>query len=261
MEPKKQFIKTFESLARFKDRQSVFSDFVRLAVLEISQTTRLSLGWEKDEADEKNYLEIVQHYEPNEVRGPICELFSLMLLGLEQEGGDWLGRIYSELEFGNPGLGQFFTPYPISLLLAKLTCFDKELVQRQLEEQDYITLCEPACGAGGMILAFAEEFRSAGFEPGRQLFVQASDLSSVAASMCYVQLSLCGIPALVLQQNTITQEVFWERYTPTYFLKNWPNKLRYQKEKEKSLRITSNASHVEKDITTPQIMNLQRLLF
>ena len=60
MEYKKQFLKTFEHLAQYYSRHQVFNDFVHLATLEISQTTRLSLGLPKDDADETAYMEIVK---------------------------------------------------------------------------------------------------------------------------------------------------------------------------------------------------------
>ncbi len=213
MEYKKQFLKIYENLARHHGRHRVFDDFVSLASIELSQTARATFGLEKDEQDEKCYMDIVKRYSPDEIRGPFVELFAATILGLEHEKGDWLGCIYEELKLGNRALSQFFTPYHVSKLMADIAC-DKEMFQSEIDRKGFVTFTEPTCGSGGMVLAFAESFREAGFESATQLFAVAQDISSTAACMCHIQLSLYGIPAVVLNKNMFQAEISWTRYTP-----------------------------------------------
>ena len=229
MEYKKQFLKIFESLARSHGRHRVFDDFVSLVSIELSQTARSTFGLEKDEQDEKCYMDIVKRYSPDEIRGPFVELFVATILGLEHEKGDWLGCIYEELELGNDALGQFFTPYHVSKLMGNMICGDKTMLQAEIDRKGFVTLTEPACGSGGMVLAFAESFREAGFDSATQLFAVAQDISSTAACMCHIQLSLYGIPAVVLNKNMFQAEIVWARYTPVYYWMDWPYKLSRQR--------------------------------
>ena len=92
---------------------------------------------------EQEYLQIVDQYEKEEV-SDFCELLAVLVELLEPEPRDVLGGLYMEWELGNDNNGQFFTPPKISLMMAQMTYGDqlKEL------EQPFITLSEPACGAG-----------------------------------------------------------------------------------------------------------------
>jgi len=133
-----------------------------------------------------------------------------------------------ELEIGEAKMGQFFTPYPISRMLAEVTCGD---LDKQFENKLFITLSEPACGAGGMVIAFADAMKTKGFNPQQQLFVECWDLDPVASMMCYIQLSLLHIPCKIVTGNTLTLEKFRTFYTPNYYLNNWSMKLEWERSK------------------------------
>jgi len=223
---KKQFLATFEKLARRYDRHRVFTDFVTMSSISLSQGGLAAGGWKKDEQEENIFLEIERQYGPKVIQESFADLFAATVLGLEHEQGDWLGEIYSELKLGNTALGQFFTPFHISKMMAKLTLDDQSIAPSEIRKKGYVTLSEPTCGSGGMVLAFAEVFREAGYDSATQLFAVAQDISSTAACMAHIQLSLCGIPALVLNKDSLTFEPpRWARYTPVYYLLGWPFKL------------------------------------
>ena len=90
-----------------------------------------------------------------------------------------------------------------------------------LPECGYFTLDEPACGACGMVLAVAEQLQGAGMNPTRHLAVRAEDLNIRCVWMSYIQLSLYGIPAVVIYGNTLPLKEFDRWYTPAYLLGNW----------------------------------------
>lgn len=64
---------------------------------------------------------------------------------------DVLGDIFGALEVGNSAAGQFFTPFYISELMAQIIGFEDAL-----EKKGFVSVNEPTCGAGGMIIALAK---------------------------------------------------------------------------------------------------------
>ncbi|MCX7258096.1 MAG: N-6 DNA methylase, partial [Polaromonas sp.] len=71
---------------------------------------------------------------------------------------DVLGPLYMMLELENSNAGQFFTPPDIAELMARLTCND----ELKALSEPFVTVSEPACGAGGMVLAFVKVMLSYG---------------------------------------------------------------------------------------------------
>jgi type I restriction-modification system DNA methylase subunit len=85
-----------------------------------------------------------------------------------------------------------------------------------IAEQGFITVQEPACGAGGMIIAAADVIEAKGFDIGRQLCVDGTDISPLCFKMAYLQTSLRGIPATIRRGNTLSREVFDIANTPSF---------------------------------------------
>ena len=129
-------------------------------------------------------------------------------------GCDFLGQVVVELELSSQHMGQFFTPYDVSRMMAEMT-FDT--VDEIIAEQGFVTVQEPACGAGGMIIAAADVIEAKGFDIGRQLYVDATDISPMCFKMSYLQASLRGIPAMIRRGNTLSREMFEHAVTPAFF--------------------------------------------
>jgi len=111
----------------------------------------------------------------------------------DDEFNDMLGYIYMHLELGSKRSGQFFTPYHLCSLMAKISDF----------EQEIIAINEPTCGAGGNIIAFAEAMKQRGVNYQNRMIAICQDIDIKAVYMTYVQLSLYGIPAIVYQTDTL----------------------------------------------------------
>lgn len=158
------FIKIFNGRARHRHRYEIFRDFVTPSAISLHNAIR------KDEELEQEYLQIVGQYEKEEVSG-FCELLAILVELLQPEPRDVLGGLYTELELGNDNNGQFFTPPEVSLMMAQMTYGD----QLEKLDQPFITLSEPACGAGGMVLAFAKVMMGHGHNPANKLWVQCID--------------------------------------------------------------------------------------
>lgn len=59
---------------------------------------------------------------------------------------------FMSLELGDKHRGQFFTPWSVASMMAKLQFTGLELLT-----QSFVTISEPACGAGAMMIAAAAE--------------------------------------------------------------------------------------------------------
>lgn len=236
------FISLFNSIARHKHRYAVFSDFVTMSAIAYHNAVN------KLETLENEYLHIVGKYSKKEV-DLFCELLANFIALLDIEPRDVLGSLYMELELGNTNNGQFFTPHDISLLLATLN-FGKEL---ENFDKPFLKLSEPTCGAGGMILAFANEMLKKGHNPSQKLWVQAIDIDRVAGFMCYLQLSLWNIPAQVIIGNTLTMDFREIYYTPAHYLYGWQGRLQLRESIE---RVQKLCQPVEKNTNKEKIVPL-----
>jgi hypothetical protein len=91
-----------------------------------------------------------------------------------------------------------------------------------------------------MIIALAEwMFKHAGCNPQQRLHVTAIDIDPLCVHMCYVQLSLLHIPAIVIHGNTLSGDVWSHWYTPAHVLHFWNAKLR-RAERERAIEVRPN---------------------
>lgn len=228
------FITLFNSIAKHNHPYTVFSDFVTMSAISIHNAVN------KLENLENEYLQIVGKYSKDDV-DLFCKLLAnfIDLLGIEPR--DVLGSLYMELELDNSNTAQFFTPHELSILIAKLNYGD------QLDNftKPFVTLSEPACGAGGMVLAFTNEMLKKGHNPAEKLWVQAIDIDRLAGLMCYLQLALWNIPAQVIIGNTITMKFREIYYTPAHYLYHWDEKLRLRDSIEKMRQLFQSCEDQE----------------
>ena len=174
---RKQFIKAFENLARHRDKHDVLTDFLELAVCAIRKRA-LPPGPEAD-AIEARYMAVVRRNKPEDVRA-VPELLAITTLGVQDGGCDFLGQIVGDLGMVTGHMGQFFTPYDVSRMIAELTL---DTVDEIIAEQGFVTVQEPACGAGGMVIAAADVLARKGYDIGRTLYVDATDISPLCFRM------------------------------------------------------------------------------
>jgi len=201
-----EFRKLFNRLAPHHHRYAVFADFAELAYCAIRQQT-LPPGPE-NEATEERYLTIVRKHRPDDIR-EMPKLLAWTQMAMADGGCDFLGSIAQRLEIVEPRSGQFFTPYDVSCLLAEMTITDEPVPER-----GFHTLMEPACGAGGMVIAAADVMAGRGVRIGTQLFAEAWDVASLCYHLAYIQISARGIPAIVRRANSLSMEIFESAATP-----------------------------------------------
>ena len=202
-ELKKDFISTMNKLSYSRHQWQVWQDFNEMAAISIAQSTNYT-----DER-EAQYMRVVGRYESKEVQ-LIPQLLGITTAALELQMCDFLGDIFQELELASKWHGQFFTPYPVCKMMAAMTLHDMS----PFESGKVVTISEPACGGGAMIIAACEHLRENGINYQRQLKITATDVDLTACYMAYIQLSLLGCNAVVVHGNTLSLEEWGHFETP-----------------------------------------------
>lgn len=219
MDHKKEFCKVVGQLAGKYGRHEIFTDFCEAAALSLRQT------FERSEKNERAYLDLINRYEPDE-QPRFAELLALTVEALTEQPRDFLGECFHELELYNQYKGQYFTPFDISRMMARISLAGLE---EKIRQRGYLELNEPTCGSGGMVIAAAEEFKARGLNPLNTLFAVAQDIDRKCCNMAYIQLSLLAIPAAVIWGNTLLVECREQWLTAGYFLGPWADRFRWQR--------------------------------
>lgn len=184
----------------------IFSDWVEMMALSIQNTLTLIHGdlWKRRE---KQFEEIRSKYTDDEFT-KFGEMFSLLCKAFEDSFGDILGEIYMESDSGNKYTGQFFTPFTISKMNAEL------IIPNDYDGSHKLTFNEPTVGGGGMIIAVAAILHERGINYQKCMEVVAQDLDWKGVYMSYVQFSLLGISATVVQGDTLSEPYCGRNYPP-----------------------------------------------
>lgn len=203
----------------------IWRDFIIMFACAISN----SLDKSHYDEREKQYLKIIKKYNKQE-QNLFPELTAHTVMALEENPEqDFLGGIFMELNLGNGSNGQFFTPYHVCDLMAKITM--TESVVPEVNEKGYITICDSCCGAGATLIAGIHEARrqleKENLNYQNHVLVVGQDIDEIVALMCYIQLSLLGVAAYIKIGNNFTEPIdpndttdnYW--FTPIYFSDVW----------------------------------------
>lgn len=211
---RKEIVKSINKLSH--RHNNVFEDFLEMSAISISN----AVDPLQVEEREKRYLEIAKKYSKKELDS-ICKMFGSLVLELEKHADapeDILGKIFHELELHNKYKGQFFTPQNVCDMIGMMAISERDL---DISRKGFITVCEPCVGSGAMVFGFAKAMKKNGYNFQRQMVVTAIDIDLKCIYMAYIQLSLYGIPAVVIHGNSLTVEEWSRWYTPIYILDGW----------------------------------------
>src|ERR1700733_14693876 len=92
-----------------------------MAVCSLRKTT-LPPGPAADQIEE-TYMGVVARNSVEDVRA-MPALLAVTTLAVQDGGCDFLGQVVGELELINGHMGQFFTPYDVSRMMAEMTLQD-----------------------------------------------------------------------------------------------------------------------------------------
>ena len=182
---KKKIIEKIQKMSGEYSVYAIFDDWISMYALATAQ----SVDYKRSRED--NYLQIASKHKDK--LNDYCELNGMLIDAFEEKMEDVLGYIYMHLELGSSRTGQFFTPYHICQLMARMG----------YHEKDFYDINEPSCGGGGNIIAFAEELKRQGINYQRKMRAVCQDIDVRAVYMCYLQCSYYGIPAVCFQADTL----------------------------------------------------------
>lgn len=214
----KELVKLITGLSPRHSQWQVFSDFAEMGAISISNAVDLA---QRDKREER-YMEIVKRYKPDELaRFP--EMLGLLTMALHDEMDDVLGRTFHDLELHNKYSGQYFSPYPLCRMMAKITLADN--VEARIAERGFVTAMEPAAGSGAMVIALAHEMKDTGINYQRHLHVTAVDVDPKCVHMAFLQCSLLHIPAIIVHADSLSLEEYGRWHTPAHIIDGWKWKL------------------------------------
>ena len=204
---KDELIDEIKMLAQSNGLNTVFTTFLEITATSIAA----QMDPQNAEEREKRYQEMASKMTP-EMLSSYARMFALLTLATREyaeDPCDILGHVYHELRLNNEWNGQFFTPDHICRLMAQPTNIDVP------EDKDGpITINEPTCGSGTMVIGAVWAMQRKGIDYRRKSFFVAQDIDIRCVWMAYIQLSLYGIPAVVIHGNTLTMETWSQWYTP-----------------------------------------------
>ena len=202
-EAQKELVRMFESFSnKGHSRWKVWSDWITMSAIAISNATDKSHSDER----EKQYLKIVERYTKQELETFTDMLTTLFMALNDNPDQDFLGELYMRLELGSDNAGQFFTPYHVCEFMSALTT-PKEEFQQKIEDRGWVAVCDPTCGAGALLVAFANQCKREGVNYQQKILFVAQDIDYIVGMMCYLQMSLLGMPGYVVIGDTLANPV------------------------------------------------------
>lgn len=139
----KEFIKIYELICSRHNNLEVFSDFVKMCAISIYNT------FAKNEMLEKEYLQTINRYSKEE-QLLFPKMFGELIMIFEESNEivDILGNLYMNIKSKDSHLGQIFTPEHVSEFMAEISLGDEQIIKKEIEDNGFITIMDPACGSG-----------------------------------------------------------------------------------------------------------------
>ena len=207
------------------DTYTVISDFFAMSAIAVRNNVDFGREWQ---AYEDRYKAIVKKYNKNDLQAFVRALAVFQgWIGQAIEGQiefrDFAGELYMDSGTSNGKAGQFFTPFSVSSVMAEVD-LDTDRMKKELEEDPdkVITIYEPTCGAGGIIVAAIDKLRRANINYSWNVFVDCGDIDQRCVHMTYLTLSLLGVPAVVRRGDALALDYSETWFTPAYLFA-WPH--------------------------------------
>ena len=123
---------------------------------------------------------------------------------IRKHGGvfDYFGYIYEEdviSRFKASTLGQFFTPYSVSTLMARLTMFD-----RFYDSLDRVAIYDCCCGSSRLLLSGYDELVNVKRVKDKPIILVGGDIDLLSVKMSSLNAMMSGAFALYVCQDALT---------------------------------------------------------
>lgn len=196
--------------------RTVFEDFIILSTIAIKNR------YDYNQEDEDVYLKIINKYEKKEQKifAELLAMYVALTIEQKEDIQDILGEIYQGIGVASKSLNQFFTPIHISKFMgATINC------EEQLKNKDFITVYDPCCGSGSLILGYVDANRHKIKDFSKKVIFFARDLDFKCVCMTFLQFTANQIPAQIMLGNSLAEETRKVLYTPEFVNENWFEKL------------------------------------
>lgn len=198
MEEVKELVKLLNTM-RSKTGQSswnCFSTFLDVSLEAVRRAGMLDLRWRPN-------LGVFATAEEEITKG-----FSILLKQVypKETYQDIIGSAYMELSGSDKQFGQFFTPWNVARMMAEMVIGTPNL--DQYTAQHPMTICDPACGSGIMLLAAAAVLPRTCIDQGRVAFY-GMDIDETCVRMARLNIGLYGLNhpvGFVKATNTLTAD-------------------------------------------------------
>lgn len=227
-ESQKNIIRMLNSLGGKYSRWELWQDWITMSAISIANVFDGPYRKEREEI----YSSRAARYSASELKMFADMLFELVADMDRDPDQDFLGELFMALDLGNEWRGQFFTPYDVCRMMATMSIADD--LNARIECHGWVSVNDPACGAGALLLAFANECLRRGINFQTSVLFVAQDVDFLAGMMCYIQMSLLGCPGYVVIGNTLTEpSTSWDArgllpaggsnvwFTPMYYSQVW----------------------------------------
>jgi len=229
---RKEFLRGLGRLAPGQNMADTFRRFARLSALAVmSQTARSVCDMERHKEFEGKWRRVMESFGKPEtvLNREAGELLAVVVAGLEEAQGDFLGFAMEEIAATNKYTGQFFTPRCVARMMAEVNVMDS------LPEDRVIGIMDCACGAGVLLIEGVHQILEKGVWPGR-VYAEATDIDEGAYSVCYLQLALLGIPAKVILGDSLSRKFREWYWTPAALwfgtAERWERQCQEERERE-----------------------------
>jgi hypothetical protein len=224
----RKFLKILNAIS-YK-HSSLLNDWAEMAAVSLSNAVMPDNAERRDR--ENRYLELAKRYTGEELKG-IAEMLACVVNSLDSSHGvagalakkdapelslhDCLGELYMNEEMASKwDTDVAFTPFHLAYMMAQMTFADFKL-----PEKGWFSVGEPACGTGVMIIAAAQALRDLGLNYQRVMHATLVDIRAPLAHMCYIQMSLLHIPAVVIHGDSLALKEWSHWRTPAHVLGFW----------------------------------------
>lgn len=204
-----EYVNTIEKMCGRYSAWQIWSDFISVSAIALVNSCDLTQAPEREE----RYLQIVRKYDKKELE-IFSKLMAKLVIDLEKRANqDILGEVYQALSLNSKVNAQYFTPYNISEMMARIIIEPKDY------KDDSQIVSEPACGSGANLIALANVLKEKGINYQRNVYFVGQDIDPLVAKMCYIQMSLLGMPGIVIVGDTLSSPMkgdYW--LTPFHFI-------------------------------------------
>ncbi len=162
--------------------QNIFTAFNRFLDISIEATKRAIL---RDLAWKPKLNEYEKAYDT------ICKAYAILLgHAYQRTYQDIIGGAYMALGAESKHFGQFFTPWNIACMMAKIIIGEPDMSKYTPEQP--MTICDPACGSGIMLLAAASTLPRQMIDEGKVAFY-GCDIDATCVQMAKLNMWLYGL--------------------------------------------------------------------